>query len=257
MLAVGLLGATGCVDIGSRLVIAQNQVPETKEGCVIPGERTETYSSMGLLDVDLDDDSRYYALYPLIENQLPSIQDNKLAADLNIVRVERMEVDVELPPGVNILSTSACPLSYSVDVGGTTIAPGGTAGLYVRVLRPCLVNQLNDLFNSNQLPRDSASEIILRVNVRAAGKHGRGTIESDPFRFPIRVCQGCLQRGYPEPWAVFDYPRLASCDQLLPPNPFPGNPCNAAQDFGPVLCCVRGNNAIECPGRPSGMPATN
>jgi hypothetical protein len=65
-----------------------------------------------------------------------------------------------------------------------------------------------------------------------------GHVFSDPFRFSVRVCAGCLQSMFPD---------TPLCSAAPKPNPFPGNPCNIAQDGPEVLCCFDPNMTLICP----------
>ena len=85
------------------------------------------------------------------------------------------------------------------------------------------------------------------------GRHGGTQILSDPFEFPVRVCSGCLQTGFSGPYSRWDYPAVPPCNALAH-NPFTGNLCAPAQDFGPILCCARDEKGedLQCPGVPTG-----
>ena len=95
--------------------------------------------------------------------------------------------------------------------------------------------------------------VYFRVIVRIKGVHGGTEIFSDPFEFPVRVCYGCLQTGFSGPYSAFNFPETPACDALAN-NPFLGNPCGPAQDFGPILCCARDGKGrgLQCPGVPTG-----
>src|SRR5260370_28512889 len=71
----------------------------------------------------------------------------------------------------------------------------------------------------------------------AVGNQNGGLIVSDVFRFPIRMCIGCLQTGFTT-MAEFNFPGVPLCSVAPRPNTFKGNPCNFPQDSGPLLCCL-------------------
>ena len=72
----------------------------------------------------------------------------------------------------------------------------------------------------------------MNLRVRAFGHTTVQDIESDPFDFPVYVCDGCLVAN------------LQPCPVTVAPTN-EGHACNVAQD-APVDCCVNGNNLI-CP----------
>ncbi|HXI55103.1 MAG TPA: hypothetical protein VNO55_03540, partial [Polyangia bacterium] len=88
------------------------------------------------------------------------------------------------------------------------------------------------------------SYLQLAARIRVSGDRS-GTVDSDPFLFPIRVCDGCL------------IGRVETCPFTTPPTNT-GNACNVAQDEV-VDCCSTGDN-LTCPASvapavaPSGAP---
>ena len=63
----------------------------------------------------------------------------------------------------------------------------------------------------------------------------------------MRTCIGCLQTGFKDV-AQYNFPARPTCSSLTTPNVDRGNPCNLAQDYGPMLCCTGGMN--DCSPRP-------
>lgn len=251
------LGATllgGCVEANPGLVIVQAQAPVIKDNaCEIPAERTNNRIGSGVFDVALD--KHYpYELYPLIKNNLPDLTEG---LNPNRVTVTAYQVRIEPPPTINVAWRADCPAQFdhptTVDLNS-----GDEKSDIAEVMRPCHSKLLRELFATGKLSTDLSEQIRFRVIVKAKGRHGGTTITSDPFEFPIRVCYGCLQVGYPDPAFVdFSFPTVVSCNQLSQ-NPYVGNVCNPAQDFGPILCCARDakETDIECPAVPRAPSAT-
>jgi hypothetical protein len=173
------------------------------------------------------------------------------------------QVRIEPPSTVSVPWEPACRGRFDVEAEGV-LEPGGTMAAIVEVFKDCHGRLLRSLFTTGvmkkALPPDLTTQIIFRVKVRAVGIHGGTEIMSDVYEYPIRVCYGCLQTGYrdangvPDPFfSEFEFQRnkVARCNQLNA-NPYPGNPCNPAQDFGPLLCCTNSDDPsnIECPGVP-------
>lgn len=233
-------------DVAGGLVIVQNQTPESSEkGCLIPSKASMNRTISGTYDVDLDKPYPFY-FYPLIQNNLP-----KSAAEGTIEtnRIEYTGVEVKIvpPAGVAMPSTAACPTEFSFPERAS-VSPDGEIGSAVQIFLPCHSAALLAMFKSGALPSDPNAEIRFRAVVRATGKHAASTIKSDPFEYTVRVCKGCLQRGYLDEFSVFDYPAVPACTGIKS-NPYPGNACNPAQD-AVILCCDKGNKQLVCPGQP-------
>ncbi len=254
VLGLPLLAQATCVETGSPLVVLQAQIPETgMNSCDVPADRTVPGMPQGVLDVGLRDRARPYRLFPQILNSLAGLASAAGGAEPNRVDVTRVSVRVEPPPGLSIKWPADCPISFDWATP-LTLFPGEESPVVVEALRACHAATIAQAFKDNKLDSNVATDIRFRVIVRAKGRHGGSEITSDPFEFPIRVCFGCLQTGFNDAqYSGFSVSVLPACSRLLA-NPYQGNPCNPAQDFGPVLCCARDNDGgIECPGIPRAM----
>jgi len=247
-----MAGATGsCTsEANNGLSIVWAQVPKADMGgCTIPGTRGMTYLPSGTLDVGLDQ-AYPYKLYPLVENNLFKAQS--MMVEYNTIRVTGSDVKLVPPPGVTFKPDPGCPVEF-FHPNPLSIDPAGEAAIGVEAIKPCHVPVLRKMFGvakpAGLSPAQSAFEIFTAV-VRVRGVHGGTEIVSEAFEFPIRVCLGCLQTGFTlKGFEDLGYPNVADCRNLLD-NPYTGNPCNIAQDFGPILCCSPDGTKekIECPG---------
>ncbi|MDX2020510.1 MAG: hypothetical protein SF187_09730 [Deltaproteobacteria bacterium] len=250
--AVPLLA--GCTtDVNGAFIIVQNQVPELVSGaCAVPSKASETrqIAGTGAYDVDLDKPYPYF-LYPLLRNDLP-VAATEGTIEVNRIEYTGVEVKIEPPAGVAFPSTADCPTEFKF-AERASIPPTGEVGSAVQVFLPCHSATLLKMFNSGALPKDFATYVRFKVTIRAIGKHGNGTLKSDPFEYIVRVCKGCLQTGYSPMFAPFEYPGVPACTALAA-NPYQGNPCNPAQD-GQILCCKKADDKLDCPGRPAATSA--
>jgi len=247
LLLASLPGLSACTaDVAGGMVIVQNQVPEATEGsCLIPSKATMARTISGTYDVDLDRPYPFY-FYPLVQNNLPA---TVLEGTVEYNRIEYTGVEVKIvpPAGIAMPSTPACPTEFAFPERASLL-PEGEIGSAVQIFLPCHSAALLAMFKSGALPADPNAEIRFKAVVRAIGKHAGSTIKSDPFEYTVRVCKGCLQRGYQGEFTVFDYPSVPACTGIKT-NPYPGNPCNPAQD-AKILCCDKGNKQLVCPGQP-------
>lgn len=245
-----LLAATCVADGPTALTIDQNQAPEinSMEGtCTIPTARTTTIPAGGTFDVALDRSYPYF-MYPLIVNRLlPIAHENE--NEPNRIDVTAVHVKIEAPPGITVPWSDACPAEFDYAPAALVLMPGAESATIVQALRPCHADLFRNLFKAPSVLSSSFSEHVrFRVILQAKGRHGSTRILSAPFEYPVRVCYGCLQTGFPGNFSSFDFPSVPACSQV-PEHSLFGNPCNPAQDLGPVLCCSNDPEGLDltCP----------
>lgn len=254
--ALGLLLAGGCVETGKPLVIMQAErvVSDVKgEKCSAPAT-SESPLSEGVLDVGLDRDYAYH-LYPVVQNRLPSIQE--AGFEHNEVELSNAKIEIETPEGLPITWPATCQPTFNQPLA-RRMAPANETVLTLEALRSCHAGVFRRLFETGMLAANVAERVVFRAKVTVEARHGSSTIESDPFRFNVRVCYGCLHSGFDKTeFDTYDFGRsapnivLLSCEKLAKDfvNPYKGNACAPAQDEGPILCCARNGDARQmlCP----------
>jgi len=250
-----LLAFAACETQKGMLFVEQNQSPEIGDDgvCTVPAEKTEATIPRGVLDVAFDQPKAYF-LYPLIKNAIEDSLD--MSPEATVVYVDRAKTVVHPEPrlplpdfGADCPTTFEEPLAFRLE-GGDTISGA------MRVLLPCHAQRIKRYFEEPPdqplYPPDQNVELYYTVDFSVSGNRAGSHIESDPFRFPIRVCYGCLQLQSPDGSLT-----TPLCSTMPPENPYTGNPCNYAQDFGPVMCCSNdlegGNGELICPA--PGVPA--
>jgi hypothetical protein len=253
-------GADAGSDTGvdaTPLQILQAQSPD--ETCRLSEESSGIARRLqGILDLGLDR-AYEYRLYPLIANRVwetaPDAGANAPDPGSLAITVTEAAFEVQPPPGLGISWPPECPPVF-VEPLTMTLPPGRQAVTSLTAIRTCHAAVLRDLFRTGKLDRSLTTRISVRVVLRVRGQLGGAAIESAAFEFPIRICDGCLQTGFAGPYAEFsralDPPKTPACDHLVE-NPYRGNPCNPAQDIGPILCCtttVQGTEKLLCPGVP-------
>lgn len=232
------------------LQIVQAQVLDGTD-CTVPGEPTTKQRTSGTLDVDLP------VTWPL-SYRLPLVVANTLKStggsttfDTNDVALTHFTVVLSAP---GVTWSAACPATFDTAALTYRLAPGTTAGFSLDALTPAHSRCL--------LPEARIAPLVVTATIRAKGLQQGTGVASAPFVFPIRVCAGCMQRGYEDPaFSVYEYPAdIPNCASLAGPNPYPGDPCAPGQD-ALILCCgvtttVNGTNQYEftCPGVFTGAP---
>jgi hypothetical protein len=249
---LAMTAAAGCVKDTGLLVILQNQQPTIDTTTAVPmcsaGDTPSAVAvGSGVLDLSVPAAlENGYLAYPLVQNQLPSRADTPGGTDPNTVRLQGVNVTLIPPPGVTVDWPDGCGASFFAP-GASALIPGASQGMTSLVVGNCQAKVIHDLFASSALPPDLSQQVLFDVEMNALGTLTSGDqVLSDTFSFSVRMCYGCLQTGFPDV-AQFDWPARPACSAAPKPNLYHGNPCNIAQDFGPLLCCTGEGNVATCP----------
>jgi len=243
---IAALVLAGCGLPPGQFIIVQDQVPDP--GCVIPTTLGAVYRATGDLDVRVVSSTAVagYVLFPLLQNNLSPPQGQ--ASDPNRIALSGYDVHVTLAPdatltgpitdlfnGLESGQPNGVPsplVEFSVPTSGSVASGGGNTSSAVDVVQAELARQMHTMWT---LSPSMPAYIYLTAIVRARGKTLQGSVESDAFNFPIRVCDGCL---------IANVDSLPVCPVTQAPTNV-GNTCNVAQD-GFVDCCTFGDELV-CP----------
>jgi hypothetical protein len=233
-------GLVACGRVPGQFEILQNQAP--MGGCAITTDRT-TYRGQGTVDLALVSagaESAYF-MFPLVINNLPG--SGPEGPDANEIDVHSFAVDIGtskqsyLPPSVASLfgtlnehpgSSDYALLHYSLPWAVTISSAGGLAATFVNAFPVPLAQRVLATGDVGI----SSSSMVVNVRVRVFGTTNTQDMESDPFDYPINVCNGCLIHA------------LLPCPFTSPPS-FTGNACNLAQDS--LVDCCSLNGSLVCP----------
>jgi hypothetical protein len=200
---------------GSMLILF-NTVPTASDtGCTIPTEEGGSFRQSGRIDVLAPDvfSAASYELYPIVESRLESLGDEAQRT----IAVHGAEVTLQ--------STDGALNDEFTRVFSGSLRPGGQTSFSVQVV---------DAEHLRSLSVGENETVTIIASVKIFGDLQGSEIESDPFDYPIDVCNGCL------------IGLLGDCDSL--PSDFDartGGECNAFQD-GPLDCCTLNGEDI-CP----------
>ncbi len=227
------LALAACGRVPGQFEILNNQVPPASGACVIP-VNPMVYSGEGMLDVSAVQGSfeTAYYMFPLIENNLPG--HGAMGQDGNQIQLSGFDVDISAvgfpkAGAAQVLATvDSSLLHFRVPWSGGVSSNGGQISAIVEAVPVGLAQAL-----AMGAGLDASPSLTLNLRVQALGTTNNGTsMTSDPFNFPVDVCNGCLAAS------------IGTCP--LPAAPVnKGNACNPAQDQF-VDCCTD-NGALVCP----------
>lgn len=210
------VAAPACAaDSGDSMFILFNQVPNGEGGdCTIPTAAGNEFRQSGRMDVTAPEFATY-EFYPVVESRLESLGDD-LQRTISIRGAE-----ITLSEEGGGFSDSFTRLFSG------SLPPGGQGTFLVDLLDAGHLDEL-----AGGLGAGDRTTVVAEVVI--FGDVSGGEIESDPFLYPIDLCNGCL---------IAD---LGACDTI--PEGFvadSGGECNPFQDSN-VECCELNGNQV-CP----------
>ncbi len=220
----GALVALGgaCTDGGDPLIILQNQDPG--EGCTISASQSDTFISRGLIDTQADSG---YVFNPIVQNN--AIAPATDTAPPRIATIQGAEVSLTLQSGFTLSGVPDNLLHFTRRFGGTIQPDGGVTAFSFAILDPALLDAIGQSLGAGSDPVEVNAKVTIFGNLNGSG------VESQPFYYPILVCNGCMQRS------------VGACADLA--QDFvasTGGQCNALQDFY-TDCCTEGDGSLTCP----------
>ncbi|HTB59330.1 MAG TPA: hypothetical protein VLC06_15760 [Polyangia bacterium] len=224
-----------CGRVPGQFEILNDQIPTgSGSDCVVPVS-PNVYQGVGHLDLSIVQAGlgSAYFFFPLIENNLPGASGS---LDPNEIQLSGFQVDIkwiDAPPPLSIQtvfnSNAASPyLHYQIPWSGGISSGGGRLSASVAAFPVALAQQL---VAAGGIGTDPSLTVELQIQVLGTTNSGT-SMQSDPFKFPVEVCSGCLVAS------------VAPCPFTTTPGQT-GNACNPAQDE-PVDCCTE-NGALLCP----------
>ncbi len=232
------LALTACVEnnADSGFTILRNLAPA--EGCVVDPQATE-FRSSGQIEVAA---VRGYYLTPVARNDLAVA--GSATETQQTVFVEGAQIEIEFYDRDFFTAEEQTQFRtdgltrFTVPTSGSIDPDGGVATFGFEVVPPALLRAI-DAKLPDFVPGAAAPSTLLDVRVQLVGIRAGSSIESNRFRYPVEVCDGCLSDD------------AGACDAL--PSDFSGGEggaCNLEQD-AVLSCCTEGTVTI-CPARSSG-----
>ena len=230
---MSLAALAACGRVPGQFEIVNNQVPTGN--CSVPVNDT-VYQGQGTLDAKLvrSGAGSAYFVFPLLKNNLPGangdVDSNKIVLTSFAVDISVLTAPDEVKNLVKMLGEDpslSTLLHYQTPWSGSIASGGGELSAIVSAFPVELAGRMLGTQGLSITP-----STFVNLRIRSFGHTTTRDIESDPFDYPVAICDGCLIAN------VQPCPFTANA-------PNPGNPCNVAQDY-PVDCCTAGNDLI-CP----------
>jgi len=236
---LGFLGAAtlvGCVQNGADapMRIVGNVAPG--EGCAVDSSST-TFNDDGVIEVA----STYgYIFTPSVVNDITVIEGEAEAPKIIYVEGARVEIDFYDTVTFDPASFEPDLLKFQVPTSGIIDPGGGLNAFSFEIVPPELLAAI-DAVLPPPVDGQPPPRTTLDVRVQMFGTKGGGDVESQVFRYPVEVCDGCLVSN------------VGACADL--PSGFTastGGACNVLQD-GVLDCCTNASGIAVCPAvAPSG-----
>lgn len=224
LLAGALTCQVACTADGAEsMLIIRNQLPD--EGCAVSTGTSGPYQPRGRIDVS---SVNGYRFTPLVS----STAEENPPASLRRIFVEGANVDISFQ-GSNIPTPGAGlenSINFRAPFSGSIEAEGETTFDFEIVTRELLADLVDDVTPDNP--------VQIMASVTIVGELDGDTIESNTFKYPVEVCDGCMRNvlgpclGLPEETEISQ-----------------GGVCNTDQD-GALDCCTAEDGSLTCPAIP-------
>ncbi|MEZ4362856.1 MAG: hypothetical protein R3B48_21875 [Kofleriaceae bacterium] len=231
-LLLPLLLVAGCADNtgdGSLRVI-RNQVIEG-ESCVVSSTLTTTGRSGGAIEVTSPVD---YVLTPVVQNFATS-SGGKLTAQrtafLEGARIDLSFAKADLFTDAELAELTTAGLTKFASPFSAAVSPdGGSSGVGFSVVPAELLTRM-------RAKLATVGSTVVNVRLTVYGSMGGGDVESEPFFYPVTVCDHNVA-----PCVIGSTFTCGATGVDVRK----GNACNPFQD-GPVDCCTSAGT-LYCPG---------
>lgn len=240
-LTAGLVAVAlaACVDdAGDGAVRIIRNLAVSDEACVVSSQLTATGRSGGAIESTAPID---YVLTPVVQNFATSSGGKLTAQRTAFIEGARIDLTFSKPDlfTAEELTTHAALVKFASPFSAAVSPDGGTAGVGFSVIPIELLKLIQPKLTS-AMPR-----VTVNVRLKLYGKMGGGSFESEPFLYPVNVCDYRIGACVIAPAFV--------CGATLPEGQIvrKGNPCNPYQD-GPTDCCTQGTT-LTCPGFAGGI----
>ena len=177
-----------------------------------------------------------YFFTPVVENTAQTVMGTSENQRLVTIKGAEVKLDATLAGGDEFTFSSDSLQNFTVRTSGSVEPDGGTISLGFEILG---IDHIMEL--QSAVSPDAPAQVIAKVVV--FGELSDGGVESEPFEYPVTVCEGCLTVDV---GACADLP--ADFETQLT-----GGECNPLQDAA-VECCTDADGNLVCPAVSTASP---
>jgi hypothetical protein len=222
-----------CVDTGDEGIYVLNNTAVTGETCSLTGAPSQAMVGHGLISVY---SPTAYVMTPLVQSRIKSAENvDDISKTIQLrgadIRLTIKAVSIERDGNFMVTNPETMLPGFSVLFSGS-IPPGGSVNAFVDLIPPGTIRQIAQMsgadLNIDSLNSEVQAEVVIK------GDLAGDSVESQPFYYPVTICNDCVVVNN------------GACPMTLMA-PRSGNACNPYQD-GIVDCCVDASNNLICPG---------
>jgi hypothetical protein len=227
------LALVACADSGDEGIYVLTNTAVTGESCALTGDPMQAMVGHGLINVN---SPVAYVMTPLVQSRIQSVEnvdDTSKTIQLRgaDIRLTIKAVSIERDGNFMVTNPNTELPGFSVLFAGA-IKPGGSVNAFVDLIPPGTLRSIAQMSGANLTTDSLNTEVLAEVTIK--GDLGGDSIESQPFYYPVTVCNDCV------------IVNNGACPMTVTA-PRTGNACNPYQD-GVVDCCVDVDNRLICPG---------
>lgn len=227
------LALVACADSGDEGIYVLNNSAVSGDTCALTGSPMQAMVGHGLINVN---SPSAYVMTPLIQSRIQSVEgvdDTSKTIQLRgaDIRLTIKAVSIERDGNFMVTQPETALPGFSVLFSGA-VAPGGSVNAFVDLIPPGTIRQIAQMSGADLNADSLNSEVLAELVIK--GDLGGTSIESQPFFYPVTICNDCV------------IVNNGACPMALAA-PRAGNACNPYQD-GVVDCCVDASSNLICPG---------
>ena len=233
--AIIALTGTGCLaHTGDEGMVVLNNTAITGMTCALMGTSGQAFQTQGMISVFSPSP---YVLTPFIQSRITSTggDDSQRTIELEGARIDLRvaAATVQHPDGTytSPAITLSDASSHFAELFSGNLPPMGTANVGFGLVPTTAIGEIRTMAGAGPTDRLNAT---VTASVVIYGTMGGNEIDSNPFQYPVTVCNNCIVNN------------LGACLGLTTTMVRTGNPCNPFQD-GVVDCCTDAGGGFVCP----------
>jgi hypothetical protein len=227
------LTLVACVDSGDEGIFVLNNTAVSGDSCALTGSPSQAMVGHGIISVY---SPVAYVMTPLVQSRIKSqenVDDITKTVQLRgaDIKLTIKAVSIERDGNFMVSQPETVLPGFQVLFSGA-LTPGGSVNAFVDLIPPGTIRQIAQMSGADLNIDSLNSEVLAEVVIN--GDLNGGSVESQPFFYPVTICNDCV------------IVNNGACPMNVTA-PRTGNACNPYQD-GVVDCCVDASSNLICPG---------